>query len=161
MGLGFGLDWYQDGGVAALVKGSTIRRDEGEETQLLLVPARVMLLTAFKPLGRWVSFDFGLGLEYLYGQESRTSSGNTGTNSDEEDTSPLLNKGWQPYRVISGGIDISLHILEQRAMRALQRGFGITDVYLSLTMEWVQIMRKRGTDFSRRSLALGIMFEAG
>ena len=161
VGLGFGLDWYQDSGVSALVQGHTIRRDESEETQLLLIPARVMLLTAFKPLGRWVSFDGGLGLEYLYGQESRISSGSTGANNDDEDTAPLLNKGWQPYWVISGGIDVSLHILEQRAMRVLQRSFGITDVYLSLTMEWVQIMRKRGSDFSRRSLALGIMFETG
>ena len=161
VGVGFGLDWYQDSGVAVLVKGTTIRRDEGEETQLMLVPARVMLLTAFKPLGRWVSFDFGLGFEYLYGQESRTSSSNMGTNSEDEDTAPLLNKGWQAYRVISGGIDISLHILERQAMRALQRSFSITDVYLSLTMEWVQIMRKRKADFSRNSLALGIMFEAG
>ena len=161
VGLGFGLDWYQDSGVAAIVKGTAIRRDENEATQLMLVPARVMLVTAFKPLGRWVSFDFGLGLEYLYGQESRTSSSNTNTNNNDTDTAPLLNKGWQPYRVISGGIDISLHILERQAMRTLRRSFGITDVYLSLTMEWVQIMRKRGTDFSRRSLTLGIMFEAG
>lgn len=156
-GLGFGLDWYQDGGVAAVIKGDKVARDEREKTQLTLVPARVMLVTAFKPLGEWVSLDFGLGLEYLYGQETRVGSGD----AEAEDNSPLINKGWQPYRVMQVGLAVSLHRLEKRAMQALHRGFGISNVYLSLKMEQVQIMRKRGTDFSRRSYSLGVMFEAG
>ncbi len=160
VGLGFGLDWYQDGGVAALIKGETIVRAEEEETQLTLVPARVLLVTAFKPLGEWVSLDLGIGLEYLYGQETRVSSGNDKDGEAQEDTAPLLNKGWQPYRVAQAGINISLHRLEKRAMHALHHSFGISNVYLSLKVEQVQIMRKRGTDFSRRSLAFGLMFEA-
>ena len=160
IGLGFGLDWYQDGGVAAQIKDGKIVRDEEEETQLTLLPARLLLVTAFKPFGKWVSLDFGIGLEYLYGQETRVSS-----SSDEEgeaqDTAPLLTKGWQPYQVMQAGLGISLHRLEKRAMHALHRSFGISNVYLSLKVEQVQIMRKRGTDFSRRSLAFGIMFESG
>ena len=159
VGLWFGLDWYQDGGVAALIKGETVVRAEEEATQLTLVPARVLLVTAFKPLGKWVSLDFGLGLEYLYGQETRVSSGSA-DEGEVQDTAPLLNKGWQPYRVAQAGLNISLHRLEKRAMRALHRSFGFSNVYLSLQVEQVQSMRRRGTDFSRRSLALGITFEA-
>ena len=156
VGLGFGLDWYQDGGVAAMIKGDKVERDEQEKTQLTLLPARVLLLAASKPLGDWVSLDLGIGLEYLYGQETRVESGD----AEAENNSPLLNKGWQPYRVAQAGLSVSLHRLEKQAMQSLQRGFGISNVYLSLKVEQVQSMRKRGTDFSRRSIALGIMFEA-
>ncbi len=155
LGVGFGLDWYQDGGVAARVEGGTVRRDEEEETRLTFVPARVLLLTALKPLGEWVSLDLGIGLEYLYGQELRVGSG------DMENDSPLLNRAWHPYGVMQAGIGVSLRGLEKRAMRALQRGFDITNVYLSLQLRRAELLRSRGPDFSRRSYALGITFEAG
>ena len=154
VGLGFGLDWYQDGGVAALLKDGKVERDAEEKTQLTLVPTRVLLVTACKPLGEWVSLDLGIGLEYLYGQETRISSG------DQENNSPLLNKGWQPYRVMQAGLAVSLHRLEKRAMHALRRSFGFSNVYLSLKVEQVQIMHPRDTDFSRRSLTFGLIFEA-
>lgn len=157
VGLGFGLDWYQDGGVAAMVEGETVARDEEEETQLTLIPARILLVSAFKPLGEWVSFDLGIGLEYLYGQETRVSSRG---DDKAQNTAPLLNRGWQPYLVMQAGIGISLHRLEKRAMRALQRGFGISNVYLSLRAEQMQIIRKRTTDFSRLSYSFGVVFEA-
>ena len=156
VGLGFGLDWYQDGGVAALVKGGKVARDEEEKTQLTLIPARVLLVVACKPLGEWISLDLGIGLEYLYGQETRIGSGD----ATAANNSPLLNKGWQPYRVGQASLNISLHKLEKRAMHVLRRSFGINNVYLSLRVEQVQIMRPRGTDFSRRSYSLGLTFEA-
>ncbi len=157
IGWGFGLDWYQDGGVAALVKGETVTRDKGEETQLTLLPVRMMLVTALKPLGKWVSLDLGIGLEYLYGQETRVGSGDAGA----QNNSPLLNKFWQPYRVMQAAISVSLHRLERQAMHALRRSFNISNVYLSLKVEQMQVMRARGADFSRRSIAFGVMFEAG
>ena len=155
VGLGFGLDWYQDRGVAALLKEGKVERDAEEKTQLTLVPARVLLVAACKPLGEWGSLDLSIGLEYLYGQETRVGSG------DEENNSPLLNKSWQAYRVMQAGLSLSLHKLEKSAMHALQRSFGISNVYLSLKVEQVQIMRQRDTDFSRHSYSVEVMFEAG
>ena len=161
VGLGLGLAMYQDSGVAALQRQGTIERDPEEKTQLTLLPARVLFVAALRPLGKWISIDFGIGLEHLYGQEVRVSSGAADAEAEANgDQAPLLNKGWQPYRVLNGGLSLSLHALEKRAMRALQRGFAISNVYLSLAAEQVQIMRRRGTDFSRRSFILAVTFEA-
>ena len=158
VGLGLGLDWYQDGGVAAVIEGEAVARDEEEKTQLTLLPLRLLQVTAIKPLGEWISLDLGIGLEYLYGQETRISSGSA---DQTQNTAPLLNKSWQPYLVTQAGLSVSLHKLEKRAMHALQRGFDISNVYLSLRVEKMQIVRKRDTDFSRLSYSLAVVFEAG
>lgn len=159
VGLGFSIDWYQDEGVAAQVAADgTLSRAEAEQTQLTLVPLRVLGVASLKPLGAWVSFDLAAGLEYLYGQEIRVASGDP---EGEVRLAPLLNRSWHPYRVLCGGINLSLHALEAKAMRALQRGLGISNVYLSLQLEMVQKLTEVEVDFSRRALALGIVFEAG
>lgn len=161
VGIDFALDYYKDSGVAAISRGNTeITRDTDEETNLTLIPLRILLASKLRPLGRWVTLDFGAGIEYLYAQESRVSSGER-LNEEENDVSPFVNRSWKPYYVLMAGVDISLNLLDKKAIASLKRTLGISDIYLSSQIELVQELQNKGIDFSRQVLALGFTFATG
>lgn len=161
VGLDFGLDYYRDSGVAATSHGGMeITRDPDEKTDLTLIPLRLLFVSKLRPLGHWVTLDFGTGIEYLYAQESRASSGKR-LDGEEKDVSPFVSRSWKPYYVLTAGIDLSLNFLDKKAIASLKRTFGISNLYLSSQIELVRELQDKGIDFSRRVLALGFTFATG